>query len=216
MKKIFKPKLLLALLAAAVFMAALALYLFYTLDLIVHGDLYNFGLHFNSNWGVQYWNISFNLQVSIAITIILFLTSAIAILIHNKHPLPSWLIGALPIVAAVSTLISIYLFNSLDWIVHHTLYDYGLQFSNLWANSYWAYARSIRVLFGIAGLLSLSTGLLVFTGKKITSNRRIQKLDLTKKTEQFRVPGFYPIKQEHQILSWAHAELEKMKEKETK
>jgi hypothetical protein len=44
----------------------------------------------------------------------------------------------------------------LDTIVHSTLYNYGLQFSYEWANTYWATMRIVQVLLGLNATFSIA------------------------------------------------------------
>jgi len=56
--------------------------------------------------------------------------------------------------------------NEVDFLVHNTLYDYGLQFSDEWAIPYWTFLRlSIGLLGGLVAVGFFST---VYT---ITSRR---------------------------------------------
>jgi len=40
--------------------------------------------------------------------------------------------------------------SRIDFIVHNTLYSYGLQFSYEWANNYWFTYNTIFLIFGVA------------------------------------------------------------------
>ena len=46
------------------------------------------------------------------------------------------------------------LLGEIDWVVHHELYNYGLQFSVEWASVYWANLNMIYVFLGIPICLS--------------------------------------------------------------
>jgi len=59
-----------------------------------------------------------------------------------------WLIRLLLVSWIISAVLVIYMVNNLDLIVHGTLYNFGLQFNNLWANSYWMYLNLIYVSLG--------------------------------------------------------------------
>ncbi len=56
-----------------------------------------------------------------------------------------WLIRAVLALYLVSSLFAAYMVNQLNGIVHGTLYDYGLQFSNGWAVPYWSLERLLYV-----------------------------------------------------------------------
>jgi hypothetical protein len=54
----------------------------------------------------------------------------------------------------VSTGFVVFFLGQIDLIVHKELYDYGLQFSTVWATTYWSLMRSIYVCLTIPSLLS--------------------------------------------------------------
>jgi hypothetical protein len=54
----------------------------------------------------------------------------------------------------VSSAFIIVLLGKIDSIVHGDLYNYGLQFSMVWASSYWFFTRLIYVLLGIPLIFS--------------------------------------------------------------
>ena len=54
-----------------------------------------------------------------------------------------WLVRILLVAWIVTAGVGLYMLNNLDMIVHGTLYEFGLQFSNLWADSYWMYLNLI-------------------------------------------------------------------------
>ena len=65
----------------------------------------------------------------------------------------------LSIVVLVATVLVYYLLVSIDYIVHNVLYQFGLQFSYEWANSYWLSLRIslvLLVLMEIAALLNVA------------------------------------------------------------
>lgn len=53
-----------------------------------------------------------------------------------------------------SSLIIVFLLGRIDWIMHHELYSFGLQFSYLWANPYWLSLSSIYICLAIPSFLS--------------------------------------------------------------
>jgi hypothetical protein len=54
----------------------------------------------------------------------------------------------------VSTGFIVFLLGQIDTIVHHTLYNYGLQFSEAWAIPYWGLLRSIYIFLAVPSFLS--------------------------------------------------------------
>ena len=71
---------------------------------------------------------------------------------------PKWKSIIPHIIIAAVILVVTFLLARIDWIVHHTLYDYGLIFGLEWAYDYWFALRSILVL------LNLSLGVIVVAG----------------------------------------------------
>lgn len=63
-----KKLLLLLLLVPVVASASLAVYFLFSLDSIVHGTLYNYGLQFDYDWAVPYWNALRMVQLLIGST----------------------------------------------------------------------------------------------------------------------------------------------------
>lgn len=53
-----------------------------------------------------------------------------------------------------SSLIVVFLLGRIDWIMHHELYSFGLQFSYVWANSYWLSLSSIYFCLAVPSFLS--------------------------------------------------------------
>jgi len=48
----------------------------------------------------------------------------------------------------------LFLLSRIDWIVHHDLYGFGLQFSIAWANPYWVSLRLIYVCLAVPSVFS--------------------------------------------------------------
>lgn len=66
----------------------------------------------------------------------------------------------LAVVILASSAAALYTLNMLDMIVHGTLYQYGLQFSNEWANPYWTLLRIIQALLSVV-MIATTIGLLL-------------------------------------------------------
>ena len=58
------------------------------------------------------------------------------------------------IVMAIASLVSMIAAYQVDMIVHVDLYSYGLQFSAIWADPYWA---AIRLIFAMSWLSLIAT-----------------------------------------------------------
>jgi uncharacterized Zn-finger protein len=60
-----------------------------------------------------------------------------------------WFARIVLVLWLVSAVFVVLLLCRVDWIVHHDLYSYGLQFSLEWAAGYWAAVRMIYVFIGV-------------------------------------------------------------------
>lgn len=60
-----------------------------------------------------------------------------------------WFTKALLIIWLVSAFFIALLLLNIDWIVHHQLYEFGLEFSFDWALGYWAAVRAICVFLAV-------------------------------------------------------------------
>jgi uncharacterized Zn-finger protein len=67
----------------------------------------------------------------------------------------SWLGRVIHVAWLVSSVIVMFLLAHIDNIVHDQLYDFGLQFSFAWANSYWIAFRLIYVCMAVPSILSV-------------------------------------------------------------
>jgi hypothetical protein len=74
-----KKLLLFLLLVPVVVSAGLAVYFLFSLDSIVHGTLYNYGLQFDYEWAIPYWNTLRMVQVLIGSTVALSVFSFLVI-----------------------------------------------------------------------------------------------------------------------------------------
>lgn len=54
----------------------------------------------------------------------------------------------------ISSFFVFFLLARIDWIVHGDLYDFGLQFNDVWATPYWALLRAIYVCLAVPSVLS--------------------------------------------------------------
>ena len=58
----FSGRVFVGLLVVAVVLNLLGLYLFFRVDGVVHGDLYDFGLVFSGVWASAYWSCALSLK----------------------------------------------------------------------------------------------------------------------------------------------------------
>ncbi len=135
-------------------------YLLQFVDLVVHGDLYGYGLVFSYEWANQYWNITALIRSSL--NVVLFILGISLILTITNFRVFKKILKitscVLFIVGTAFVSYSIFLLSQLDFIVNHDLYTFGLTFSYQWADKYWFYLGLLYILF----LLSLVFLLICF------------------------------------------------------
>ena len=152
-------------------------YLLQFVDLIVHGDLYGYGLVFSYDWSNQYWNYSALMRNSILISILIATIAVVFIIIqiisakNFIKPLSSIFI------AAKIFFISYSLFSliRLDFIINNSLYTYGLQFSYDWAGPYWNILVLVFGLF-IAAIMIDSISILLLIGSESWFHKGIKSI----------------------------------------
>ena len=89
--------------------------------------------------------------------------------------------------------------NELDFLVHSTLYDYGLQFSDEWAIPYWTFLRlSIGLLGGLVAVGFFSTVYTITSRRTLSpkpalSSKRMNGLRSKQKPASRREPEPEPI-----------------------
>lgn len=89
-----------------------------------------------------------------------------------------WLIRSVLAIWVISSIFAAYLQLQLNGIVHGTLYDYGLQFSNSWAVQYWSLERLLYVCLFAPSLLggfALVFDLWRSRGERVPVVRRVEK-----------------------------------------
>ena len=164
----FKPKVVLALLIVAIFINLVSIFFLRIIEAIVHGTLYNYGLQFSLNWATPYWNNSHILLFSIITTVALLgLSIAATVSYARKHTSFAKSLCYLLTIAGMATgIISTYFFNNIDLIVNGDLYQYGLTFSNEWADVYWIYERSTIIFLLTSSLLAFTSFILILIGSR--------------------------------------------------
>ncbi len=167
-----EPKLKLraitALLIVGIIVNGLSLFLFNSIEGVIHGKLYEYGLHFSLDWATPVWNNSHYLVYSLILAVILLGISVPLILVYsrNRSKLVKSFSYLLMMAAAAIGFLSIYFFNNIDSLVNYTLYDYGLQFNNAWAQIYWTYARAIIIFISASSSTALISFLLTLYGAR--------------------------------------------------
>lgn len=126
------------------------------IDLIVHVDLYDYGLQFNTLWANEYWQIKNMLLVFIAGTATLAVLSMIPHFDYSKQPTNTskWTGTLLPVIAIIYMIFSISSFFRIDDIIQNMLPQYNLIISYVWTADYWN-LHSIALTLMIVSLLLL-------------------------------------------------------------
>ena len=143
-KRLLSQKTVLALLFLVVGLEVAALLIYSRLDSIIHGDLYRYGLNFSTVWATNYWMSNLIVIATLIGSIILTLSSLVPFYKFSKDCGDSsrWGCLACPVIASSFAAVSLLYVFDIDSIVHGTLYQYGLQFSEEWVGSYWTVARA--------------------------------------------------------------------------
>jgi uncharacterized Zn-finger protein len=77
----------------------------------------------------------------------------------------SWFTKVVLVLWIVSGVFVLFLLGRIDYIIHNDLYGFGLQFSFVWADPYWAVLRLIYVCVAVPSVLSAVALGLDFKGK---------------------------------------------------
>jgi hypothetical protein len=151
-------------LLAVIGMNAISAFFFIRLDHLVHVDLYNYGLHFNNEWAVQYWTCSKLTLGCLAVAMLATGISIASTLIHTRtRSTSSGLISYLLLTIGIATTgLSALFLNRVDLVVNVNLYNYGLQFSHEWATQYWTRTSIIFGLLALAIITALVSVALIF------------------------------------------------------
>jgi len=159
----FKLELIIAFSLAGIALNALSFFFFTRLDNVVHTDLYRYGLQFSNEWAEPYWDCSKLLMSFLGISMLLIGLSMLSVLIHARtHGEASRKIGGTLLIFSLLAIgFSIFFFNRLDYIIHHDLYAYGLQFNSEWVAKYWTYAGFILSFQGISIVMIIISAALI-------------------------------------------------------
>lgn len=140
-----------------IILVGLSLFFFTRLDLIVHGDLYRYGLQFNIEWAEKYWTYSRFLVYSLGIAMLATGVSAVIIFVHTRTQINhSKSLISIPLILGTFMMgFAAGFFNQLDLIVHTDLYRYGLQLSYEWVEHYWMYSGLVLSLLGVTIVINI-------------------------------------------------------------
>jgi len=110
-----------------------------------------------------------------------------------------WFVRIVLIFWLISAGFVLYFLGKIDWIVHHELYNYGLQFSEEWAVGYWAIVRMIYLF------LALSFGFsVVYFCFEAWRSVKGEKVMVTRKPVKSVKPlseGVEPVRENHMLIS---------------
>ena len=156
------------LLLLGIALVAVSTVFFTQLDHIVHVDLYRYGLNFSYEWAEQYWAYSRLLMNSLVISVSVIGTAIALIIVQvlSRRSYFKFVSSPLLILGIFLIGLSLFLVTRLDFIVHHDLYNYGLQFSYEWAEPYWSCAKSIFALFELVIAVNTISVTLMLTGER--------------------------------------------------
>lgn len=148
--------------------AALSAFILNDLNEIVPSKLYNFGLSFNSNWGLDYLryiNLAF---ISLTCNVVLVSLATIFMIIYMKTSKDDFrfLSSLLIVFAAFTNLLSIVAYDYVSSIVNSVFYNYGLQFSNVWYTPLQWHTISFLFLQVVLAVLDIACLALIYLSSK--------------------------------------------------
>lgn len=136
----FGPRRILILQVVAIALIPISLMLLLSVDSIVNGDLYNYGLSFSEIWATSYQTYK-----SLAIAFVLLFAiatgaSIVTMLLHKRRASRVSKEASLlaMVVAIIFILAAMFYVIRIDRVVHNDLYNFGLQFNDAWAAKYWS------------------------------------------------------------------------------
>jgi hypothetical protein len=164
MKLTSRGKTLLALIVIAAVFNVISVYLLFSLDHIIHGDLYAYGLQFSLDWAETYY-VHFWLAMGSVIAALTLLGLSILLLGVYVAKRSQSALSAIPILQLISIImgvLSIYAAFRIDNLVNTDLYRFGLQFNYSWAWSYWLHIRFLMALQALSIVFAAgSAGLVI-------------------------------------------------------
>jgi hypothetical protein len=148
----FKSRAIPALLLGAIVLNAFSFLFFRIVDSVVHGDLYSYGLQFNTEWAERYWICARLIVGSLLFSLLAFALSTALVIRYEKTHNHGLIFSSrlFSIAGILLCCLSIATFTRLDRIVHWDLYSFNLQFSYTWATKYWTSASLVIGLQSLA------------------------------------------------------------------
>jgi hypothetical protein len=114
--------------------------LLWQLNFFVHGDLYNYGLVFSSDWAEGVWHNNLSCWAFILGATAFTIVAMIPHYMQSRKPGPSHFLAftgfLLSACAIVYEALAIFFLNQLDTIVRTALYDFGIPPSFDWSATY--------------------------------------------------------------------------------
>ena len=105
-----------------------------------------------------------------------------------------WFVRVVLALWLVSGVFVLFLLGRIDWVVHDQLYDFGLQFSFVWATPYWSFLRLVYVCLAFPSVLS--GVVLVFSFMKRGGGRRVVRREESKPSGAVQ-----PLRENHMVVS---------------
>jgi hypothetical protein len=178
----FKPKAIMAIFLSMTMCLIVSFFLLNSLNFgIVHLKLYDYGLRFDSLWANEYWKYLYILIASIMTNCALVILSFFSLVLYIKKRVDGSRVLSSVFVALsfFASIFSVALFVFIDNIVNGNLYNFGLQFSNTWFDSYSWYFIGFVSLQAIIMSLSITSFLLISFGNKSFVKVSLSKITFT-------------------------------------
>jgi hypothetical protein len=164
MKLTSRGKTLLALIVIGAVFNIISVYLLFSLDHLIHGDLYAYGLQFSPEWAETYYFHFWLAMGSVIAALALWGFSILLLGVYVAKRSQSALL-AIPILLLISIImgvLSIYAAFIIDTLVNTDFYGFGLQFNYSWAWSYWLHIRFLMALQALSIVFAaVSAGLVI-------------------------------------------------------
>ena len=171
LKGLLSYKMVLALLFVVVVNLIVAFFV-WQLDFFVHGDLYWYGLIYSHDWANPYWHYTMSLWAFLGGTTA-FAAAAIAPhYLHNRKTslFSTWTGFFLPLLALVYEGLGIVYLAQRNYIVWHSLNNYGLLYDIEWMATY-----SLISLPALALMVAAIVALIIPTVKALAYALKIKR-----------------------------------------
>jgi hypothetical protein len=159
----YKPKIIIAMLVAAVIVPFFSYLFFKQLEYLIHNNLYSYGLVFSNNWADLYSLYASLYTFSLLSLWFLLGGSIMSFLAYDINKKNSWrsVCVSFLFVGVVLNFFNIYVFYRLDSLVNSDLYLYGLRFSYDWYSNYTSALIPMWFTVGLEIFFTLSSAILI-------------------------------------------------------